>query len=109
MESSILFNRGVSSSAAREGAVMKACAAAYGIGLAGVELALACQWGENVIAGSACGIMDQVAVVTGREGCIMPLVCQPCNPEPLIQLPEKLKIWGIDSGLTHHVSATAYY
>ncbi|HEX9511173.1 MAG TPA: galactokinase family protein [Puia sp.] len=108
MESSIPFNRGVSSSAAIEVAVMKACAAAYGIGLAGVELALACQWVENVIAGSACGIMDQVAVVTGREGCIMPLVCQPCNPEPLIQLPEKLKIWGIDSGVSHQVAGIEY-
>ena len=108
MESSIPFNRGVSSSAAIEVAVMKAAAAAYGIGLAGVELALACQWVENVIAGSACGIMDQIAVVTGREGYIMPLVCQPCNPEPLIRLPAELTIWGIDSGVSHQVSGIEY-
>src|ERR1700730_6125714 len=37
MESTVPFNRGVSSSAAIEVAVMKASAAAYGIGLAGVE------------------------------------------------------------------------
>jgi len=108
MESSIPFNRGVSSSAAIEVAVMKAAAAAYGIELAGVELALACQWVENVIAGSACGIMDQIAVVTGREGYIMPLVCQPCNPEPLIRLPAELKIWGIDSGVSHQVAGIEY-
>ncbi|HWK07678.1 MAG TPA: galactokinase family protein [Puia sp.] len=108
MESSIPFNRGVSSSAAIEVAVMKAGAAAYGIELAGVELALACQWVENVIAGSACGIMDQIAVVTGREGYIMPLVCQPCNPEALIRLPEELKVWGIDSGVSHQVAGIEY-
>ncbi|MCW3120086.1 MAG: L-arabinokinase [Chitinophagaceae bacterium] len=108
IESTVPLNRGVSSSAAIEVAVMKAAAAAYGIDLAGVELALACQWVENTIAESACGIMDQIAVVTGRAGYIMPLVCQPCNPEPLIRLPEELKIWGIDSGVSHQVAGIEY-
>ncbi len=108
MESTVPFNRGVSSSAAIEVAVMKASAAAYGIDLSGIELALACQWVENVIAESGCGIMDQAAVVLGKQGFIMPLVCQPCNPEPLIQLPEQLHIWGIDSGVSHQVSGIEY-
>ena len=108
MESTVPLNRGVSSSAAIEVAVMKAAAAAYGITLQGVELALACQWVENTIAGSACGIMDQIAVVTGKEGYIMPLVCQPCNPEPLIKLPGELDIWGIDSGVSHQVAGIEY-
>jgi len=108
MESAVPFNKGVSSSAAIEVSVMKACAAAYGIDLNGTELALACQWVENVIADSACGIMDQIAVVSGREGFILPLVCQPCLPEPLIQLPEEMQIWGIDSGVSHQVSGIEY-
>lgn len=108
MESTVPFNRGVSSSAAIEVAVMKSCAAAYGIDLSGTTLATACQWVENVIADSACGIMDQIAVTTGKKGYIMPLVCQPCNPEPLIQLPEQLEIWGIDSGVSHQVSGIEY-
>ena len=108
MESSVPLNRGVSSSAAIEVSVMKASAAAYGIDMNGTELALACQWVENVIADSACGIMDQIAVVAGRQGYILPLVCQPCLPEPLIQLPEELQIWGIDSGVSHQVSGIEY-
>ncbi|MBN8856052.1 MAG: hypothetical protein BGO55_15020 [Sphingobacteriales bacterium 50-39] len=108
MQSTIPFNRGVSSSAAIEVAVMKAVAAAYGIDLRGVELALACQWVENTIAGSACGIMDQIAVVSGRQDQIIPLVCQPCNPEALIRLPQQLKIWGIDSGVSHQVAGIEY-
>lgn len=108
MESTVPLNRGVSSSAAIEVSVMKASAAAYGIDLAGIELALACQWVENVIAESACGIMDQMAVVAGKEGFILPLVCQPCIPEPLIQLPSELQIWGIDSGVSHQVSGIEY-
>lgn len=108
MESTVPLNRGVSSSAAIEVAVMKSSAAAYGIDLSGVELALACQWVENVIADSACGIMDQIAVVTGKKGHVMPLVCQPCNPEPLITLPEELEVWGIDSGVSHQVAGIEY-
>lgn len=108
MESTVPLNRGVSSSAAIEVAVMKAAAAAYNIDLYGIELALACQWVENVIAESACGIMDQIAVVAGKEGFLLPLVCQPCLPEPLIQLPKELQIWGIDSGVSHQVSGIEY-
>ena len=108
MESNVPLNRGVSSSAAIEVAVMKAVSAAYGIKLAGTDLALACQWVENVIADSACGIMDQIAVVAGKKGYVLPLVCQPCLPEPLIQLPEALQIWGIDSGVSHQVSGIEY-
>lgn len=108
MKSTVPLNRGVSSSAAIEVSVMKASAAAYGIDLQGTELALACQWVENVIADSACGIMDQIAVVAGKEGFVLPLVCQPCLPEELIRLPEQLMIWGIDSGVSHQVSGIEY-
>ena len=108
VESDVPLNKGVSSSAAIEVAVMKAAAAAYGIELAGVELAEACQWAENVIAQSACGIMDQIAVVLGDEGCVLPLVCQPCNPRPLVRMPPGLAYWGIDSGVSHQVSGIEY-
>ena len=108
MDSTVPLNRGVSSSAAIEVSVMKAAASAYGIDLSGIELALACQWVENVIAESACGIMDQITVVAGKEGFILPLVCQPCIPEPLIHLPGELQIWGIDSGVSHQVTGIEY-
>ena len=87
---------------------MKAAAGAYGIDLAGVELAEACQWVENVIAESACGIMDQITVVLGDEGCILPLLCQPCLPRPLVRLPEELACWAVDSGVSHMVSGIEY-
>lgn len=108
MESTVPLNRGVSSSAAIEVSVMKAAAAVYDIDIVGVDLALACQWVENVIAESACGIMDQMAVVLGKEGFVLPMVCQPCLPEPLIRLPNDLQIWGIDSGVSHQVSGIEY-
>jgi L-arabinokinase len=87
---------------------MKAVAAAYGISLKGVELAEACQWVENVIAESACGIMDQAASVLGDEGQVLPLLCQPCLAWPLVQLPPRLRCWGIDSGVRHAVTGPEY-
>jgi galactokinase len=108
IRSEVPLNKGVSSSAAVEVAVMKAAARAYGIDLQGVELAEACQWVENVIAESACGIMDQIAVVLGDEGSVLPLVCQPCLAQPLVKLPQGLACWGIDSGVRHQVSGVEY-
>lgn len=108
LESDVPLNKGVSSSAAVEVAVMKAASAAYGIPLAGIELAQACQWVENVIAESACGIMDQAASVLGDEGHILPLLCQPCTPKPLVQLPDDLQCWAIDSGVKHAVTGIEY-
>jgi galactokinase len=108
IESDVPLNKGVSSSASVEVAVMKAAVGAYGINLAGVELAEACQSVENVIAESACGIMDQITVVLGDEGCILPLLCQPCLPRPLVRLPEGLACWAVDSGVSHMVSGIEY-
>ena len=108
IESDVPLNKGVSSSASIEVAVMKAAAGAYGIRLDGVELAEACQWAENVIAESACGIMDQITVVLGHEGFILPLLCQPCLPRPLVRLPAELQCWAIDSGVSHMVSGIEY-
>lgn len=89
--SDVPLNKGVSSSAAVEVAVMKPAARAYGIDLHGIDLAEACQWVENVIAESACGIMDQAAVVLGDQGYVLPRLCQPCQPRPLVRLPEGLR------------------
>ena len=108
LQSEVPLNKGVSSSAAVEVAVMKPAARAYGIDLRGIELAEACQWVENVIAESACGIMDQAAATLGDEDCMLPLLCQPCQPFPLVRLPEALHCWAVDSGVSHAVTGIEY-
>src|SRR5258708_32466963 len=55
MESSIPFNRGVSSSEACEVAVMKACASAYGIGGGGGEQGIGLSLGGRVFYAGASG------------------------------------------------------
>jgi galactokinase len=108
LESDVPLGKGVSSSAALEVAPMKAMAGLYGIEIAGVELAAWTQWVEIALTQSAAGIMDQLAVVMGDEGFFVPMLCQPCDPRPLVRLPENLRLWGIDSGVRHSVAGIEY-
>jgi len=101
-------NKGVSSSAALEIAVLKAASAACGSPLTGHALAKAGQWVENEIANSACGIMDQAAVVYGQEDTLLPLLCQPLHVYPTLPLPAGVKVWGIDSMTTRSTVSTEY-
>jgi galactokinase len=101
-------NKGVSSSAALEVATLKAASAAWGVCLDGVALATAGQWVENVVAGAACGIMDQAAIVLGVEGHLLPILCQPCQPSPHVRLPAGLRFWGIDSMVSRSTTGVAY-
>jgi len=101
-------NKGVSSSAALEVATLKAAAAAFGISLEGVVLATAAQWVENTLVGAACGIMDQAVIVLGGESNLLPLLCQPCQPNAPIGLPPGISIWGIDSMVPRSTTGIAY-
>ena len=108
LESDVPLGKGVSSSAALEVAPMKTLAAMYGIKVEGIELASWTQWVEIALTQSACGIMDQLTVVMGDEDYFVPMLCQPCQPRPLVKLPENLFVWGIDSGIRHAVSGIEY-
>jgi L-arabinokinase len=52
--------------------------------------------------------MDQAAAVLGDEGYVLPLLCQPCQPRPLVRLPVNLCCWAIDSGVSHAVTGVEY-
>jgi len=108
LESDVPLGKGVSSSAALEVAPMKAMAKMYGVDVDGVELASWTQWVEIALTQSACGIMDQLTVVMGDEGYFVPMLCQPCQPLPLVKLPENLRLWGIDSGVRHSIAGIEY-
>lgn len=101
-------NKGVSSSAALEVAALKAVSTAWRVALSGTALATAGQWVENVVVGAPCGIMDQAAIVLGKEGHLLPMLCQPCQPCPLVTLPAGVKLMGIDSMVPRSTTSTAY-
>jgi galactokinase len=108
LESDVPLGKGVSSSAALEVAPMKAMAELYGIHVEGIKLASWTQWVEIALTQSAAGIMDQLAVVMGDKDHFIPMLCQPCLPQPLVKLPENLRVWGIDSGVRHSVAGIEY-
>lgn len=101
-------NKGVSSSAALEVAALRAVTAAWGVSLHGVALATAGQWVENMVAGAACGIMDQAAIVCGEENRLLPIRCQPCQTLAPLALPPGIRIWGIDSMAPRSTTGLAY-
>jgi L-arabinokinase len=106
--STVPTGKGVSSSAAIEVAVLRACAAAYGVEISGRELALLCQQAENLVVGAPCGVMDQMTVACGEAGQLLALRCQPAELEPPVPLPAGLEVWGIDSGVRHAVGGSDY-
>ena len=106
--SDVPLGKGVSSSAALEVAPMKAMAYMYDIPAVGIELASWTQWVEIALTQSACGIMDQAAVILGDEDVFMSMVCQPSQVLPPVRMPSGLFVWGIDSGVRHAVSGIEY-
>lgn len=106
--SDVPLGKGVSSSAALEVAPMKVMAAMYGIPCGGIELAAWTQWVEIALTQSACGIMDQVAVILGDEDIFVPMICQPSRVLPSVKMPSNLLVWGVDSGVKHAVSGIEY-
>jgi L-arabinokinase len=100
--------KGVSSSAALEVATIYAAAACYDLDLSGVDLALACQWAENHIAGAPCGVMDQMTSALGREDRLLRLACQPATVEGYVEVPAGYRFYGIDSGIRHAVTGSDY-
>jgi galactokinase len=52
--------------------------------------------------------MDQLAVMHGEAGCLLPVLCRPAEVQEALRLPPPLAVWGIDSGLRHAVSGDTY-
>lgn len=108
LQSDVPEGKGVSSSAAVEVATMQALAVAFGVPLAGRELALLCQKVENEVVGAPCGVMDQMTAACGQADSLLALRCQPCELEGQLPVPAELEFVGLDSGVRHAVSGSDY-
>jgi galactokinase len=108
ISSEIPLGKGVSSSAALEVAVMQAVCAAFGLEIDPREKAILAQKVENLVVGAACGVMDQMSVMFGRENRLFSLLCQPAEIRGWIDLPDEIEFWGIDSGVRHAVVGADY-
>lgn len=108
IESGVPEGKGVSSSAALEVSSLAAIAHAYGVQMSNPEIAHAAQWAENHVAGSPCGIMDQMTSACGVANHLLRLRCQPAIIEGHIPIPPGYRFFGIDSGIRHAVTGADY-
>lgn len=108
ISSEIPLGKGVSSSAALEIAVMQAVCGAFNVEIDAREKAILCQKVENLVVGAACGVMDQMSVMFGKENQLFSLLCQPAEIQGWVKIPEEIEFWGIDSGVRHAVVGADY-
>ena len=108
ISSRVPSGKGVSSSAALEVSAMQAVTAAFDIQIEGQEMATLCQMVENLIVGAPCGVMDQMTSACGKANRLLALLCQPAEIQGLIDIPDEIGFWGLDSGIRHSVSGADY-
>jgi L-arabinokinase len=108
IDSDVPEGKGVSSSAAIEAATMEAVVGAWAVALDPRMRAVRCQQVENLIVGAPCGVMDQMTSICGEAGQLLALLCQPVELQDSVRLPERLGVWGIDSGIRHAVTGADY-
>jgi galactokinase len=105
--STVPIGSGLSSSAAFEVALAGALAEVAAWPLTGLPLALAAQEAEHIGTGMPCGLMDQLASVSGRAGHALLLDCRSLAVEA-IALPAGLAVVVVHSGLPRSLESSAY-
>lgn len=108
--STVPLGAGVSSSAAIEVATMMNLRDHFALAerMDPMRLAALCQRVENHIVGAPCGIMDQVTSCAGRAGALLKLWCQPHELRGFLDLPQGIRVVGINSAVKHSVGGGQY-
>jgi galactokinase len=76
--------------------------------LDGARIARLGQMAENHVVGAPCGIMDQIAVTSGRESKLTHILCRPGSIVGEVELPPGTGFVGINSMVRHSVAGNAY-
>jgi galactokinase len=105
--SDLPIGAGLASSAALELAAARAFVAASGLTWNAVEIASLAQHAEVEWVGVNCGIMDQMIVAAGEEGCAMLLDCRSLERRP-VRLPDGAAIVVLDTGTRRDLRASCY-
>jgi L-arabinokinase len=102
------MNVGIGSSAAVEIGTLSCLNAYLGLKLDGTRIARLGQMAENHVVGAPCGIMDQIAVTSGRRGRLTHILCRPGQIVGEVEIPPGTGFVGINSMVRHSVAGVAY-
>ncbi|HPC19125.1 MAG TPA: hypothetical protein PL039_02865 [Kiritimatiellia bacterium] len=106
--SAVPMNAGIASSAAVEIGTLCALDACLGLGVGAARIARLGQMAENRVVGAPCGIMDQIAIASGRQGQLLHILCRPGAVSGTVSVPEGTGFIGINSMVRHSVAAAPY-
>ena len=98
---------GVSSSAALEIALARAIAGVIGLEWDAVRMARLAQRAENEYVGVSCGIMDQVAASSAREGTALLLDCRTLETA-YVEVPDNVAVVVMDTGVRRTLTTSDY-
>jgi L-arabinokinase len=63
---------------------------------------------ENHVVGAPCGIMDQIVITMGRQGCLTHILCRPGEVKGEVQIPPGTGFVGINSMVRHSIAGNPY-
>jgi L-arabinokinase len=106
--SAVPMNVGIGSSAAVEIGTLSCLNAYLNLRLDGARIARLGQMAENHVVGAPCGIMDQIAVASGRQGKLTHILCRPGSVVGEVDVPPGTGFVGINSMVRHSVAGNAY-
>jgi len=106
--SAVPMNVGIGSSAAVEIGTLSCLNAYLNLKLEGARIARLGQMAENHVVGAPCGIMDQIAVASGRESKLTHILCRPGSIVGEVEIPPGTGFVGINSMVRHSVAGNAY-
>ena len=106
--SAVPMNVGIGSSAAVEIGTLSSLNAYLSLKLSPSRIARLGQMSENHVVGAPCGIMDQTAITSGRQGCLTHILCRPGEVKGEVQIPPGTAFVGINSMVRHSVAGSPY-
>jgi L-arabinokinase len=106
--SAIPMNVGIGSSAAVEIGTLSCLNAYLNLKISPPRMARLGQMAENHVVGAPCGIMDQTAITSGRQGCLTHILCRPGEVKGEVQIPPGTGFAGINSMVRHSIAGSPY-
>jgi L-arabinokinase len=106
--SAVPMNVGIGSSAAVEIGTLTCLNSYLGLNLSPSRIAQLGQLSENHVVGAPCGIMDQTAITSGRQGCLTHILCRPGEVKGVVEIPPGTGFVGINSMVRHSVAGSPY-